>query len=189
MNNTKQLTRFLIVAVVLYLAWFLLYEIWLGPLGEPDQYLTRHTAHTAAMFMQFMGFDIHISHASHMSILSLGSQQLLGVAHECNALVLFVLFSGFIIAFPGRFLHKAAYILAGSVLIWFINVWRVAMLTLIQIHSPSALDFNHKYTFTILVYGFIFGLWMLWVKKITPMGLAKEKEPVRAFDEPWLKNI
>lgn len=173
MKNIKSITRFLIVAVLLYLAWFFLYEAWLRPMGIPDEFLTRYTAGSSAKLMQFLGYDVHATHASFKSTLLLKSHPLLGVAHECNALVLFVLFSGFIIAFPGgRLPHKSGYILAGSILIWVINVWRVAMLTLIQIHYPAALNFNHKYTFTILVYGFIFGLWMVWVKKFSPVQLT-----------------
>jgi hypothetical protein len=38
-------------------------------------------------------------------------------------------------------------------------------LIFIQIKSPESLEFNHKYTFTLLVYSLIFALWMLWVNR------------------------
>ena len=173
MNNSKKLTRFLIKALLLYLAWFFLYEAWLKPLGVPDQALTRLTAEAGLLSLQSLGYlSAEVYHGGHMSMVYLDGSRLLGIAHECNALILFVLFAGFIIAFPGNWLHKLAYISLGALLIWLLNIWRVLMLLLIQIHYPAALDFNHKYTFTILVYGAIFGLWMLWVKKFAPLQLT-----------------
>ncbi len=44
------------------------------------------------------------------------------------------------------------------------NVLRVAALSLNHMYSRGTVDFNHKYTFTVLVYAFIFFLWHLWVK-------------------------
>lgn len=154
----------MISAFMLYLTWFFLYESWLKPLGIPDQQLTRHTTEVSAGLVKAIGYDITYYHKPQMSTLYIQSQRLLGVAHECNALVLFALFAGFIISFAGRWIHKLWFIPAGMLAIWLVNIGRVTALTLIQIHYPPALHFNHKYTFTLLVYGFIFGLWMLWVK-------------------------
>lgn len=150
---------------MLYLAWFFLYESWLKPMGIPDQPLTRHTTELSNTLLNAIGYNISFYHQEHMSYLYIQSERLLGVAHECNALILFVLFAGFVISFPGNWLQKLWFIPGGMLAIGLVNIGRVTALTLIQIHYPSALAFNHKYTFTILVYGFIFSLWMLWVKK------------------------
>lgn len=178
MKQYKFLTRFLISAFVLYLAWFFLYESWLKPMGIPDQALTRQTSEVGAYLVNSLGYDISFYHKAHMSHYYLGSQRLIGIAHECNALVLFVLFAGFIISFPGSWLRKLWFIPIGMLAIWLVNIGRVAALTLIQIHYPSALAFNHKYTFTILVYAFIFGLWMFWVKRFanTPAPVHEASE-------------
>jgi hypothetical protein len=40
-------------------------------------------------------------------------------------------------------------------------------LALIQYKAPEYLDFNHHYTFTVIVYAFIFLLWMIWVNKFS----------------------
>ncbi len=163
----------MISAFMLYLAWFFIYESWLRPLGIPDRQLTRSTTEAGAWVMGLIGYELSWFHKPHMSLLYLDSTMLLGVAHECNALVLFALFSGFIICFSGKWILKVGYILAGIAAIWLVNILRVAGLTLIQIHFPGALDFNHKYTFTLLVYSFIFGLWMLWVKRFS--GTEKQE--------------
>jgi exosortase family protein XrtF len=173
MMLTNKLTRFLIKALLLYLAWFFLYESWLKPLGVPDKALTQLTADAGAAGLQWLGYGAVAMHGVTKSVVFVEGAPLLGIAHECNALILFVMFAGFVVAFPGRWVHKAAYICLGAVLIWLLNCWRVLMLLLIQIHYPAALDFNHKYTFSLLVYSFIFGLWMLWVKKFAPMERTK----------------
>jgi hypothetical protein len=35
---------------------------------------------------------------------------------------------------------------------------------------PTALDFNHKYTYVVIVYGLIFFLWWWWAKKYGANG-------------------
>lgn len=174
----------MIVAAMLYLAWFFLYESWLKPTGFPDQQLTQITALASKAMLQGIDYDLTITHRSDKSVLYLGTEKLLGIAHECNALVLFVLFAGFVISFPGYWKQKLWFIPAGMVAIWLVNICRVIALILIQIYHPSYLYFNHKYTFTILVYGFIFGLWMLWVKKFantpSPSYEAPAKKPTAA---------
>jgi len=42
-------------------------------------------------------------------------------------------------------------------------VLRVVALITINYYAPQYIEFNHTYTFTILVYSIIFLLWMWWV--------------------------
>lgn len=95
-----------------------------------------------------------------------------GVGDECNALVLIALFAGFILAYPGDWRMKALTIPAGMLAIYSLNVLRVVALGLLFIWSPATVDFHHKVTFYIIVYGFIFGLWMLWAKRLSHIQLS-----------------
>jgi hypothetical protein len=45
----------------------------------------------------------------------------------------------------------------------------VAALAIIVDINPEWLDFNHDYTFTILVYAAVFALWYLWIEKFSPL--------------------
>ncbi|MBC7864741.1 MAG: archaeosortase/exosortase family protein, partial [Bacteroidia bacterium] len=94
-----------------------------------------------------------------------GNYQGVWIGYACNALSLFVLFSFFIISFPGNWLKKLWFIPVGILLVHLLNILRVFALVLIAHHHYDFLSFNHTYTFTILVYAFIFGLWMWWVNK------------------------
>jgi hypothetical protein len=46
---------------------------------------------------------------------------------------------------------------------------RAASLALIQFYNPAYLEFNHHYTFVVIVYGIIFGLWIIWVNRLTTL--------------------
>ncbi|MFN6038909.1 MAG: hypothetical protein ACK452_10620, partial [Bacteroidota bacterium] len=74
------------------------------------------------------------------------------VGTGCNALTLFALFSIFIISFPGKLKNKIWFIPLGILIIHFLNIIRVTCLAIIAFKNYSLLNFNHTYTFTIIVY-------------------------------------
>jgi len=43
----------------------------------------------------------------------------------------------------------------------------VVALALTANYFPEYLNFNHTYTFTFMVYAFIFLLWMIWVNRFS----------------------
>ena len=87
------------------------------------------------------------------------------IGEPCNGVKIFGVFSIFIIAFPGNIKNKLWYIPLGILIIHFINVIRIAILTIISSKNPSILDFNHNITFQVIVYSIILGLWLIWIKK------------------------
>jgi len=164
-SGNRLLVRFLIVATVLYLAWFFGYEQWLAHDGRLDMVLCQQIAAGAAFVLQTLGFDASVS-TEHAHLLLVNGNPAVVVGPPCNGLVLYALFGGFVVAFPGPWLRKLWYIPAGIAGIWMLNVLRVVALALNHEYAPGSLDFNHHYTFTFVVYAFIFGLWMLWAKKL-----------------------
>lgn len=89
----------------------------------------------------------------------------LWIGDNCNGITLFALFSWFIVAYKGKIKYKIPYILLGIVSIELLNVIRIVGLAILDTVSREWTEFNHTYTFTILIYGFIFLLWMIWVNK------------------------
>jgi exosortase/archaeosortase family protein len=87
------------------------------------------------------------------------------LAVVCSGLELFLLFFGFILLMKGRLKDKLWFVPLGFLGILVLNIIRIILLSIIYYHTPQYLDFNHKYTFVIIVYGAIFGLWVLWVNK------------------------
>jgi len=96
------------------------------------------------------------------------------IEHGCNGLILMILFAAFVIAFPGPAKEKLWYVPAGVVSIYLINSLRVIGLAVNHIVSKESFDFNHKYTFTILVYGAIFMFWMIWVNRFSGINVRSK---------------
>ncbi|WP_035558999.1 exosortase X [Hymenobacter sp. IS2118] len=169
-TSNRVLYRFIFTASALFLVWFFGYDQWLKPDGRLDAVLCGHIAASGAAFLRLLGFDSVVG-ASQAKLILLNSKPAVLVGAPCNGLVLYALFAGFVAAFPGPWQRKLWYIPAGITVIWFLNVLRVAALALNQHYYQSSADFNHHYTFTFVVYGFIFALWMLWARRLATPAL------------------
>jgi exosortase/archaeosortase family protein len=104
------------------------------------------------------------------------SKPLVRIGASCNGLEPLVLFAIFIIAYPGKTLHKLWFIPSGIVIIHLINIIRNYVLTLMVYFKMPSFDFFHRYVFVILVYLIIFGFWMLWVNHFSLKGLKNSKK-------------
>ncbi|HVA98035.1 MAG TPA: hypothetical protein VNG53_03995 [Bacteroidia bacterium] len=155
---------FLLKALALYLLWYVLYVLWLHPYEKCDLFVIDKTLAMSKKTLELMQFKLFT-----------GTDRLIGIegtnglwmGDNCNGIELFALFSGFIIAYPGPWLKKIIFIPLGILSIQILNSLRVVALAIIEIRSIKLTEFNHSYTFTILMYGYIFFLWMLWVNKFS----------------------
>lgn len=169
MDLSKPLTRFLLKSVVLYLGWHLLWYNWIEPDGRLNHYLTYNTAWISEVMINAFSSDTYsLSPFSQENTYLFRNQvPVVLIEHGCNGLILMVLFAAFVIAFPGPWQQKLWYVPAGILAIYLINSLRVIGLALNQIFSKNSFEFNHKYTFTILVYGAIMLFWMVWVNRFS----------------------
>ena len=177
--GNRLLYRFLLIAGALFLAWFFGYELWLKPDGRLDAILCGQITSAGVALLQLLGFKAAVS-SQYPTLVMMNAHPAVIIGSPCNGLVLYVLFAGFVVAFPGPWQRKLWYIPAGIVLIWCLNVLRVAALAINHQYSQQSVDFNHHYTFTFVVYAFIFGLWMLWARRLAL--------PARTADSPALPN-
>jgi exosortase family protein XrtF len=169
MNLGKPLPRFLIKAAFLYLGWHLLWYQWIEPDGTVNHYLTYNTASISAFILNLFGESTFTlsPFSEQNTYLFKDNVPLVLIEHGCNGLILMVLFAAFVVAFPGPWNKKSWFIPLGIVSIYLINSLRVIGLAVNHIFSKSSFDFNHKYTFTIMVYGAIFYFWMIWVNRFS----------------------
>jgi exosortase family protein XrtF len=172
--DNRLLFRFLLVAAAMYLAWFFGYQQWLGPDGRLDAVLCVQIARASVGLLHLLGFDAALDTGQYPLVLMNG-QPSVAVFPPCNGLVLYALFGGFVLAFPGLWWRKAWFIPAGIALIWGLNVLRVAALAINHHYSHQTVEFNHHYTFNFVVYGCIFGLWMLWARRLAAAPLATKQ--------------
>ncbi|TGE27295.1 exosortase X [Hymenobacter metallicola] len=165
------LRRFLLLAVGFYVLWFFGYEQWLAVDGRLDAALSANITAASAGGLRLLGYDSAV-HGLDPYLLLLNSQPVVHVGNPCNGLVLYALFTAFVLAFPGPWRRKLWFIPLGIVVIYLINIVRVGALALNHLYSHQTVDFNHHYTFTFVVYGFIFLLWMLWARRLASPSAA-----------------
>ncbi|MDQ3190827.1 MAG: archaeosortase/exosortase family protein [Bacteroidota bacterium] len=156
---------FFFKAIGLYIIWYLLYDLWIHPAGKLDLLVIDNLIYVSSGILKLLGYQL-IDYPYSAAIRSMGIDGAHGlwVGDACNGLTLFALFTGFIIAFPGPIKSKLWFIPLGLVSIHFINILRIVGLAVTQLYFPDSLDFNHTYTFTFLVYGWVFLLWVGWVR-------------------------
>ena len=158
------LLRFGLLATGLYLLWFLGYEQYLAIDGHLDVALTENLATASAALLRLMSFQAAVAPTQPTLVLVNGLPTV-SIWTACNGLVLYALFAGFVVAFPGPLRHKLWFIPTGIILIYGLNVLRIALLCLNHRYFHQSVDFNHHYTFTFIVYGCIFLLWMGWTTR------------------------
>jgi exosortase family protein XrtF len=158
------IVRFLVSILLLLLLWYCLYNLWLHPNETLDLFVIDKTLSASKWILELLGYSVYT-----------GVDRLIGVdgasglwmGDNCNAISLFAQFSGFIIAYPGKIKFKVPYIIMGILSIEVLNIIRVVTLAILDTKSRAWTEFNHTYTFTIIIYAFIFMLWMIWVNKFS----------------------
>jgi exosortase family protein XrtF len=163
----NKIVRFIVLFIVLYLFWLMLYEWVIHPWGKLDTVVINDSSLWTAYVLELMGYESFISDNATIRTVGIDGTHGLWIGDPCNGLTLFALFAIFIVAYPGPWKHKLWFIPVGITVIHFLNVMRITALCIIVMKRPEWLDFNHTYTFQLLMYGFIFGLWWIWIQKIS----------------------
>ncbi len=161
--------RFAIRAVSLIILWKALYWGFILPFTSLNPWLTNKVGASAAGVFNWLGasssFDGLYLYVSNTKSVLIGD--------PCNGLELFVLFIGFIVITPGKWIHKIVYGFLGLSILFFVNVVRVYLLGFNYLKSPATFEFNHKYTYLLFVYAIIGVLWFLWIEVINKKHFAK----------------
>ncbi|MBW4359749.1 exosortase family protein XrtF [Flavobacterium taihuense] len=89
------------------------------------------------------------------------------IVEGCNSMSVIVLFVSFIVAFSGGLKNTLVFVFGGSLLIYIINVLRIALLTVLVYYFPNQLHLLHSILFPLIIYGLVFILWVVWVNKFS----------------------
>ncbi len=158
--------RFVVLASVIYSALYLVYQFIVKKYTFYDQKFIGSIITTAESFIKLLGYKTFtVLQDRDYQVIGIDGSNGVWVGSNCNAITLFSLFSVFIFAYPGHQKSKLWFIPLGILLIHILNIIRVIALVIIAYYSPYSLSLNHTYTFTFIVYAFIFLLWMIWVNK------------------------
>ncbi len=158
--------QFFLRALLLYGGWYILRSFILTPYTHLDAWFIENIVNSNAWLLTNLNhYTVYlVSTESHGYLDAIFAQDAGGikVGLECDGIGVISTFILFILAFPGK--NKLWYAVAGGLSVHLLNLLRVWVLTLLQVNYPSALDFNHKYTFNIIIYSFIFALWYVYAK-------------------------
>ena len=89
------------------------------------------------------------------------------IIEGCNGVNVIILFVSFVIAFSGKIKATLLYIIGGSLLIYILNLIRIALLCVLMYHFPKQQHFLHGVFFPLFIYGVVFMLWLIWVRKFS----------------------
>jgi len=122
--------------------------------------------------LNFAGYESQVlPHPDEHSMkLMVRGKYLARVIEGCNSVGVIVLFISFVIAFSGRLKTTFFFVLAGSVLIYIVNLIRIVILSIGLYHYPWRSEILHSVVFPAIIYGVVFLLWMLWVNWFSKIG-------------------
>lgn len=168
----KSVVKFILTFLTVYFVLTMAYKLYLdfsdGSKYYPD-YLTNLVANQSEKLIDIFGYDTVIQpHPNEASMkLIVNGKFVARVVEGCNSISIIILFISFIIAFADKFKPTFIYILSGSVLIYSVNLLRIAILSIGLYNYPWRKDILHTVIFPMIIYGMVFLLWMLWVNRFS----------------------
>lgn len=85
----------------------------------------------------------------------------------CNAVSIIILFISFVVSFSGKIKSTLFFILGGGLIIYAVNVARIAVLCVLIYLFPKQQSLLHGVFFPLFIYGVVFILWVIWVNKFS----------------------
>lgn len=130
--------------------------------------ITQRVAQQSELLLTEWGYDAQLGTISEYPGIQLYmNQQMVGqIVEGCNSVSIIILFISFIVAFKQGWRKTLLYLFAGSILIYGINLIRIAILSIALYRFPEYQDFLHRVVFPGIIYSMVFFLWVLWVRSI-----------------------
>lgn len=169
----KFILTFLLVYGILTFFYKLYLDYSVGSTYYPD-YVTKLVAKQTNALLNTLNYDARITdHPDEASVkLMINDKYVARVVEGCNAISVLVLFVSFIMAFAGKFKTTLLYVLAGSILIYVVNVFRIVILSIGLYHYPWRSEELHTVIFPLIIYGMVFLLWIFWVNRFSNLRTA-----------------
>ena len=169
--------RFFGVILAFVIGWAVLSSVFSSTFDTVNYAFTAFQSHLSSFALSLFGLlteSVSTQNELYYRLIDVNDNQM-HISHHCNGFSLLIVFSALILALPGKPKPKLLFLVFGNALIVLVNVIRICLLFLNYRYFPAWIDFNHKYTFTFLVYGFIFMLWRYYAKKwMSAPGIAQK---------------
>ena len=176
LNKYKSVIRFVVLFLGTYLVLTFLYSWYLHSSKDsiyPPDFVTHLVARQSSDVLNGLGYEAMVTpHDSQPTMkLFVNGEYLARIIEGCNAISIIILFVAFVIAFAQKLKKTLLFVLAGMVLIYGVNIIRIAILAIALFEFPQYDELLHGVVFPGIIYGMVFLLWMLWVR-----GLKHKKK-------------
>ncbi len=167
----KDVFKFLGLFIGTYLVLSLAYNgyLWASKDGAfvPD-IVTHLVANQSEQIINQVGFTAKVVPDSQKPMLQLfvNGKYVARVIEGCNAISIILLFISFVVAFNAGLKKTLLFIFGGAVLIYAVNLIRIAILAIALYTYPEQEAVLHDVIFPAIIYGMVFLLWMIWVRKL-----------------------
>lgn len=168
----KPFLYFLFRFISVYVVLTFVYQNYLTQFDESkfevDQMTDLVANHTKQTLLLF-NFDAAIApHESQASVkFFFNDKFMVRIVEGCNAVSVIILFVTFILAFTGNWKSTLFFCIGGSILIYVLNVIRIALLVGLIYYYPEQEHVLHDIIFPLFIYSSVFLLWIIWVYKFS----------------------
>ncbi len=177
--NTS-IAKFIVKALVIFIVWYVVYELWLLPDGRLDNWISLNIVEVSRGIVELFGYEAW----SVNRIIGINENGGIELVDGCTGISAIGLFLGFIFAYPGDWKNRISFSLLGIGVIYIVNILRIVVLVITQEEWIEFFDITHDYSTTTIFYIVIFLLWMTWVKfnDVDFSTLKKELNPINSKD-------
>ena len=159
-NNLSLVEKFFSTSIVTFLSWKALYNFLLID-SKIDLWMILNVVKSSSYLLNIFNFTTNVA----LNEISISGEKGILVEHGCNILKIFGIYISFIIGYPNSLRKKGLYCIIGLILLFIINIFRIASFTLIIAYYPEMWAFSHKYSSFIFFYPFIFVMWGSIIRK------------------------
>ena len=160
LTKYKLVIRFILTFVLVYGILSIGYKFYLD-FSEDSKLVGKQTE----SILTGLGYRTNVvPHTEESSLMVFVNQKYLArIIEGCNGMSVIILFIAFVVAFSDTFKRTFLFILAGSALIYAVNLIRIVLLTIGLYNYPWRSEIMHEIIFPLAIYGMVFLLWMFWV--------------------------
>jgi len=130
-------------------------------------WITKKVASTTNFFLNLLNPNSTITIQGENAQVFYNKQYVSRIIEGCNGISVEVLFISFILAFSNKIKTTFSFIMVGAIAIFFLNIFRIVLLSILLYYYPEQEHLLHGVFFPIIIYGFVFLLWLYWIAKFS----------------------
>lgn len=127
--------------------------------------ITNFLGQQLKYFLNLMGLKAEVApwNGSGNLVISVMDTPVAQIVEGCNAVSIMILFAAFVLAISHRWSHSIIFVLCGIFLLHWINLGRIALISVGIYLRPGWTAVLHDLVFPGIIYGTVLILWIFWI--------------------------